>query len=175
MTRALRSLGFQRGRGSRGGLHVLAAEQFPFVPLAGDSKQERAAGRAVSRWPQPREMSCGISIRVRIRLRRWQRHKARRGSAGEEEIVHGDSSCGWVIQGSAGGGHKGTWLTASSLCAAQDANCLRKLILAFGFLSGELFPERSYCIFWNEYCEILFFTVGEFSAGDLSTEYFTGS
>lgn len=99
VTRALLCVGFRRGRGSGGGLHVLAAEQFPFVPLAGDSKQERAAGRAVSRWPQPREMSCGISIQVGIRLRRWQRHKARRGTAGEEEIIHGDSSCGWVIQG----------------------------------------------------------------------------
>lgn len=97
------------------------------------------------------------------------------GSAEEEETIHSDSSCGWVIQGSAGDSHRGTWLAAPSLSAVQDANSLRTLILPFWFLSGELFPERSYCVFWNECCEILFFTVGEFSAGDLSTKYFMGS
>lgn len=76
-------------------------------------------------------MSFGLPIKVRIRLRILQQRRARRGNAEEEETIHSDSSCGWVIQGSAGDGHRGTWLAAPSLSAVQDANGLQTLILPF--------------------------------------------
>lgn len=79
-------------------------------------------------------MSFGISIKVGIRLRICQWHRAPQGSVEEEETIRSDSSRGWVSQGSAVGGHKGTWLTTLPLCALQDADCLQKLILPAWFV-----------------------------------------
>ncbi|KAM6091092.1 uncharacterized protein LJ206_004790 isoform 1-T1 [Theristicus caerulescens] len=67
-------------------------------PQRGDSKQELADGCIVSWWPQPSEMSFGISIKVGIRLRICRWRGAPRGSVEEEEIIHSDSSCGWILR-----------------------------------------------------------------------------
>lgn len=106
-------------------------------------------------------MSFGIPIKVGIRLRICQWHRAPQGSMEEEETIHSDSSRGWVSQGSAVGGHKGTWLTTPPLCALQDANCLQKLILPAWFVQWVISrKELLYFLewlLWNSFSLFFFF------------------
>lgn len=87
--------------------------------------------------------------------------------------------CGWVSQGSAVGGQKGTWLTPPSLCALRDANASENEFCPFDFHPVSYF-QKGVTVFSGisivKFVVIFFFfllTLGKFSADDLSTKYFT--